>query len=376
MTNYNCNLCMFSTDRLSDYTRHKTTQKHIKKEYQNASKIEINTQKNTIELTKNLKKVKKSTKVSQNTDQNTYHDLSDNKQNQFENILCSEINHSDKNIQYKYQCLCGKSYQHKQSLFNHKKSCLNKNNNVIELIKKVAKVDELEKTVTQLQQIISNKSLNNSINTSNIQNNILNDTSTNILNNNQKIINVYSYVNSQYTEAEPIKMLEKPDIDKLLTYTESKHPIEEVMAFQQSKHLLYQFLGEIIAHSYKKKNPAEQQFWVTDITRLSFIVRQALSQNENIWYPDKKGICLLKHIIVPVLDEVKRIMQKYVKDCYELMANSSESDFIKIGGQMSHGTQVIYEINQKELHHKVLNYIAPYFQLELSNNEPINIITD
>lgn len=375
MTIYNCDLCLFSTNRLSDYTRHKTTQKHIKNDYQNTLSTQINSQKSTLELTENPKNPKKSTKVSKNTDQHTDHDPHVNNLNQQTIQICSDVVIKNKN---KYKCNCGKIYQHKQSLFNHKKTCTNKNNEVTELIKKVAKVDELEKTVHELQQIISNQniiannSVNNSINTSNVQNN----NTSNILNNNQKIINVYSYVNSQYTEAEPIKMLEKPDIDKLLTYTESKHPIEEVMAFQQSKHLLYQFLGEIIAHSYKKKNPAEQQFWVTDITRLSFIVRQALSQNENIWYPDKKGICLLKHIIVPVLDEVKRIMQKYVKDCYELMANSSESDFIKIGGQMSHGTQIIYEINQKELHHKVLNYIAPYFQLELSNSEPINIITD
>lgn len=375
MTIYNCDLCLFSTNRLSDYTRHKTTQKHIKNDYQNTLSTQINSQKSTLELTENPKNPKKSTKVSKNTDQHTDHDPHVNNLNQQNIQICSDVVIKNKN---KYKCNCGKIYQHKQSLFNHKKTCTNKNNEVTELIKKVAKVDELEKTVHELQQIISNQniiannSVNNSINTSNVQNN----NTSNILNNNQKIINVYSYVNSQYTEAEPIKMLEKPDIDKLLTYTESKHPIEEVMAFQQSKHLLYQFLGEIIAHSYKKKNPAEQQFWVTDITRLSFIVRQALSQNENIWYPDKKGICLLKHIIVPVLDEVKRIMQKYVKDCYELMANSSESDFIKIGGQMSHGTQIIYEINQKELHHKVLNYIAPYFQLELSNSEPINIITD
>jgi hypothetical protein len=94
-------------------------------------------------------------------------------------------------------------------------------------------------------------------------------------------------------------------------------------------------------------------------------VRQAINQNEAVWQPDKKGVCLTRHIITPLLEEIKVEMQDYTVICKSRMKKALHSQWEIINQQSTHAIEIIYEINQKILHQRVLHYIAPYFQLEL-----------
>jgi hypothetical protein len=163
-------------------------------------------------------------------------------------------------------------------------------------------------------------------------------------------------------------MLDSIDITKLLTYDDEStgYSLEDMIVFQQEKKLLSHFLGEFILKEFKKTNPKNQQFWVSDIPRLKFIVRQAINQNETIWQPDKKGICLTRYIITPMLEEIKSLLQDYTKICELRLKKCNMIQCEQINQQSTNAVSVIYEINQKILHEKVLKYIAPYFQLELT----------
>jgi hypothetical protein len=99
--------------------------------------------------------------------------------------------------------------------------------------------------------------------------------------------------------------------------------------------------------------------------KLTFIVRQILNK-ENVWLKDMNGVCITKHIIDPILKEIKKMLQKYIKLC----ENHDGKSFEKIEKEQTNGMraiEIIKEINEKELHKQILKYIAPHFQLEHKN---------
>lgn len=366
---YECMLCNFSSDRFTDLNRHKQTQKHIVNEYKNMKKINDDNKIIVIDKTENY---------YQNGNKNTpnsKHHLTNGKNGKFYEDIKDNFNASSFSIdenehvpnKKQQKCNCGKVFSHLSGLSRHKKVCDNKNTNKDEYIAKLeTKLAEMQTRIEKIEQT-NNTISNSNNNNSNIL--ISNDKSTinNIINN--KTINLFTYLNTHCNEVQPIKMLESDDISRILASKElGKHLLEDVIVFQHSKYALNEFLGEFILKEFKKSDPKKQQFWITDVTRLKFVVRQALNQNEAVWHPDKKGICLTKYIITPILDEIFSMMTDYTNLCNERRKNAQTSEQReKIQDQSTNALKVIYEINQKELHKDILKYIAPYFQLELND---------
>jgi hypothetical protein len=198
-----------------------------------------------------------------------------------------------------------------------------------------------------------------------------NDNSTNM--NTMNMSNVYKFVSKNYLNAHPLEMLPKSHAKKLLTAkTTEDHSVEEFIIYYYDKYLFDQFIGEIIRGEYKKDNPQIQQFWTTDVSRLSFVVRRVMQESEEIWTRDPKGVTLTKYIIAPILTEVKAMMKKYNTYCYEQMKDSSiDNDEVeKLGDAMMSCTKIIRDINNNVLHEPILKYVTPHFQIEplLLNN--------
>jgi hypothetical protein len=64
------------------------------------------------------------------------------------------------------------------------------------------------------------------------------------------------------------------------------------------------------------------------------------------------------------LKEIKKILQKYVKDIEKDQKCKSYEEMEKMQNNGIKAVDIIKEINDKELHKKILKYIAPHFQLE------------
>jgi hypothetical protein len=273
----------------------------------------------------------------------TYHEQSKNL-----NLSCNK----------EYKCKCSKVFKHKQSLFNHKKKCELIKTNLDDNFKNemLNEIKELKETIGKLTNI------SNPIN--------INVTNKNVTN---KIANVYNHIVKNYTKAEPIKLLGKNDITKLLTYkaTTDNHSIEDIIIFNYSKQLFDQFVGNIIVNEYKKKNPLDQQIWSSDVTRLSFIVRRILKDmtnqkvDEKIWMQDKKGVCLTQLVIEPIIEEIRVIIFDYCDLCKSQMKVANLKEIEKLSENVFYILKIMYEINTKEIHSKILKYIAPHFQLEI-----------
>lgn len=72
------------------------------------------------------------------------------------------------------------------------------------------------------------------------------------------------------------------------------------------------------------------------------------------------------------MDEIYSMMVDYKTLCKKRIQNVETTDqYEKIHNQSINSVSIIYDINQKILHRKILAYIAPYFQLELTDKVSI-----
>jgi hypothetical protein len=406
---FRCELCDYSTDRSTDLKKHNNTNKHKRKAHKNIvnniqNGLEIDNvpleQLQDYEICQEIENWKKnSNKKIVDLSGNLTNVPKNNVQNQKNSKTCEQIDNSNKkHLTKKHVCACGKEFGTRQNLWNHKQIC--KEKKLVEQAQKIEeqeqkiqqiqeynekmeqKIKELENTLTNFTKLINlpqtqqapltnaqnynNNAQSNNVNSHNTLNNTLNNTNNiNELNNNQKIM-VFNYVSQHFQEAEPIKMLEKQDICKMLVIpNDTKHTLEDFIIYNQRNNNLNGFLGDIIISAYKKEDPKKQQIWSSNVMKLTFIVRQILNK-ENVWLKDMNGVCITRHIIDPILKEIKKMLQKYVKLC-EKIGNKSFEEFEKLQTNGMVAVDIIKEINDKELHKKILKYIAPHFQLEQNN---------
>lgn len=346
---HGCKICDYYSDRPHDLTRHYVSKKHIITEYKHIhnDKLDIDEDINT-------------------------HSGNSESTNDITDI-----------IKMPYVCICEYGCKNRQTLWRHKKVCdVAIEYELAENIKKPKKkktsiknlIVDMKNSQTEIQilkselELLKSQSLaKNSNNT--ISNN--NSNNTNIFNDN-KTINVFTYVNSNYLDVEPLKPLEQKQLKKMLTIDSKKnggHCFCDFVVFHYEKHLLHEYLGDIIIDAYLKKDPEEQQFWSSDVARLSFIVRRVLDQDDQIWLTDKKGTYIEKTIISPLLDELKLIMQNYKNKCKEKMetVEISTKDIEKFTNAGFTLSKVNLDIDLKQLHPKILTYITPHFQLRIKN---------
>ena len=281
----------------------------------------------------------------------------------FNNEILVSKNGNNWKPEGEFDCECGKQYTNKSGLWKHKKVCkigsinhqeeiVDKQTIILEQQARLIELLEQNKNITKKQKVITNINNNYSINTTN--------------NNNQKTINVIAYVNQHFIDTKPIQQIKERDVLKILNFDEScGHSLEDMIVFQHTKYLLDQFIGEFIVNVYKQKDPTKQQIWSSNVKKLTFIVRQILNKTEKVWLKDFNGVCVTQHVISPILEKIKKMMIKYGKKCHEEMNNPNihEDRFNKLCENQSTSLKVIYDINQKKLHHKILLYLAPHFQL-------------
>lgn len=367
METLECIPCNYETTRAYDMKKHEDSKKHAKKMHLYLLKYPNKPVMTTHKISERMSilPIASIDENFQNFASNDASKISKSEQDTVKNIkYCVEIEQKPKK-KCNTICGCGKAFSHTSSLARHKHTCdqIDYKSEINDLKKQLI---TLQETIAKPQQITTasnnTSQIDNSFNTNNIT-----DNSIKSVTNNTKTLNVVTYLNSNYNDAQPIKMLESNDVTKLLSYVElGKHTLEDHIIFYYRTCMLDQFLGELILKEFKKSDPKKQQIWISDIPRLSFLVRSAISKNESMWHPDKKGITLTKNIISPVSDEIFTLMKAYSHTC-KITINDAQFEYQKeeIYKKSETAIEIIKEINLKTLHHKILLFIAPYFQLEL-----------
>lgn len=350
---YSCKLCMYTTARLPDINRHKNSVKH----------------KNNVEI--------------------FGEDIVDNIKDDTPVTCVALTNCNDNKL---FLCDCGKAFSYKQGLYVHK-------TNTCKLTKekKIQKENEKQQDNANLANVIIEmksqmEALTNIIKTSHAVPNIMandgniimtnsnnnNTHNNNILNHKQTYnVNVLTYVTDKFKNTEPLEELKTPDVHKFLEHGKIEgYSIEEAMIFYYKKKLFSQFIGEAIKTEYLKVNLEEQKFWASDVARLTFIVRRVLTKSkkkkENVWIKDPNGTSLMNLLIIPSLNEIRRVLSNYADECNEKMKHMDNYMMEKLGDNIFEANKIINDINLSEFRKPILRYIAPHFQLKLADNELLN----
>jgi uncharacterized C2H2 Zn-finger protein len=298
------------------------------------------------------------------------------------------------NGEIRFKCeQCGKSYNAKKNLWRHKNDTIcgvlikkkenDKNNEICELKKKMEEMSKKltlventnNKLINELAHTNNNNTHNNNTHSNNTQTNSNNLTQTNsnnlnTLTNNNNLNNsnnktiVFNYVNQEYQNAPPMKMLRINEVCELLKMKHPKYTIADFIIFHYKKYELPAFLGDIIVNAYKKEDPEEQQIWISSVMHLTFIVRQILNKKPQ-WGKDMNGVVIIKNIINPILKKVLSLLQDYTQLVKEkskdTVTQMYEMEEMENNGIVA--VNIIRDINNKTLHKQILKHIAPEFQL-------------
>jgi hypothetical protein len=72
---------------------------------------------------------------------------------------------------------------------------------------------------------------------------------------------------------------------------------------------LDQYIGEIILKYIKKENPEEQSVWNSDVSRLTYLIRDIVDESPT-WLRDPNGAMFNSKIIMPVINEITNYLYK------------------------------------------------------------------
>ena len=386
---FTCELCHYNTDRSANLKKHFETKKHILNAHYDSVKnntCEITKAYQESEKLKTLKTKNQIENVTTNTEKNE-EDINDvlinchevdtcidtcENYNQLENIECNDNNCQnfnkiiDDTKEKRFICEnCNKSYSSPNNLSKHKsysicgvilkkkKKEIEENNVVVHELKK--QIENLSNQMLVLTATNQSNDMSTTINTNS------NNHVTNNMNDNKTI--VFNYVNETYKNAPVLKMLRDNETTEILKINHEKYDMTDFIIFHYKKHLLPAFLGDIIIKAYQKEDPNEQQFWVSCVINLTFIVRQILNKRLE-WKKDMDGTVIIKNIINPILKKVLSMLQEYT-----LIVNEKNKELLimyeieELNNNAMIALKIIIDINNKVLHKQILQHIAPKFQL-------------
>ncbi len=129
---------------------------------------------------------------------------------------------------------------------------------------------------------------------------------------------------------------------------------------------LSMYISICIVASYQCDNKSEQQFHSSDVSRLTYIVREIINKNRE-WVADKKGIKIEERIIIPLLDQIKNIMNEYIM-------NQEDDDHMDLK-ELCQRNQCIMNImtccEDIKFINKINKLVAPYFHVGSTSIEKI-----
>jgi hypothetical protein len=331
MHKYECTQCNYTTDRLYNLDLHKKSKKHKNNvQYQFRVSQELAT-------------------VSQELAGQNSNEVA----NENENVLTCQF--------------CFRLFKHKSSLSKHQKyRCKEKDSN-----NKLR--DENEELKKQNRTITEEK-------------NKLIDLATSNSDVAKKSMSIMTYALKHFNDAPPIGLLEDEQFNKmsnLLIYDDNgkkktNKSIEEIIIFHHKQNTLNKIIGDLIVGVYKKNDPKKQSTWSSDVSRLTFIVRDIVGKgNKSKWIMDKKGIHITQTIINPLMDKIKVSLSDYITKCGKkinritsksILSDDEENITKELLLKMQEANLTLLTIKLAKIHSEILKYIAPFFNLNIDDH--------
>ena len=293
---------------------------------------------------------------------------------------------------HKFICKkCNKEFSCKQSLSRHTlhycrvhEEATDKNAKIQELESKLLeyqclmKVKELEIELKHANQKINELQVNpnNTNNSNNQPNNLTNNNTNNQTNNITYKISVKNYVQQHYPEAPPLLCL--PDYEQLTYDEETNEPDDDfisTLVYNYNNHCLHKYLGDFLIKYYKKDDPSQQSVWSSDISRLTYVIKELLANKESIWNHDYKGIKTKEYIVSPLLNYIKTYMDKFWVENLDNFKRLKIDIVLKLQNTYHVLYKIKKSIDTDVLGNDIIKYIAPHFRVNRTDNKQ-NLLVD
>ena len=336
MVNYKCEVCNYSADRKSSIDKHNKSTSHLNKSDDISTKVvQIGSQCNkstTIPL--------KSTQIHSNPLKSI-----EKKNKQLKCNFCNKIFSRSDALKRHLNDHCKiKNEKEKENDEIYQKLLIDMEKKLDDLKKENQKLKELKDKEIELKNETI-KELNKYI-----QNTKPSNTTYNI--------SVKNYVQKNYANAPGLKKLDdygfiKYD-DKLL----------DTIGYQYRNKILDKYLGDFLIGFYKKEDPAEQAIWNSDVSRLTYVIKELLVNNKSCWNTDPKGIRTKNYIINPLLIFLKNIINEYSINFSNTISDKNIEDITQLLDNLHSLTLLVKDINNNLMSDSIVKYIAPYFSLD------------
>lgn len=306
MSTYNCEKCNFSTDRLNNWKRHNLSKKHQKCSTNNRKLV---------------------------------------KNKQYECKFCTKTFTTDTS-RYRHQRLSCEKKKEKDEMHELIKMLAESNRELVENNRELAE-NNRELAETTIESTKNNTEV--------------------FIKYANRSISVLGSLMARFPDAPPIESLKGKKLEGLVEYHgDTDKSTEEVIIHYYEKKKLHELLGKLLIQEYRKDDPKKQSIWSSDVSRLTFILRQLTKNNTTEWIVDKNGVDF-KHIIInPLVNKVHNMIKEYVKDCHNTIVKNNDDNNHKISllMVMQKCIDISQSINLDKLSGDILRYIAPYFNFK------------
>lgn len=248
-----------------------------------------------------------------------------------------------------YKCqFCERIFSRSNSLSKHENICASKfiKMKELEMELKIAK-NQLHTATNQIDEL--KKYIKSTENKNNITYNL----------------SVKNYVQQNYSDAPALEGIQDY---KKLTY--ECIDFGQTLVNKYNDDTIHKFLGDFIIQYYKKDDPSQQSIWNSDISRLTYIVKELVMSNKSIWNHDPKGTKVKNYIINPFLKHIREYIDDYWIKNVDMKENirSMDTDYIIT---LQSNLQILHKIKKDitndTIGNDIIKYIAPYFYMNRSN---------
>lgn len=272
------------------------------------------------------------------------------KQKKIEEMSClNETNNKMKSIETEIE---NKLKMRELEVENRMKSMEDRMKSMETEIENKLKVKELEMEIKMLKE--RNEQLNKLVESKSNQ-------TINI-----KKMSVKNYANKYYANAPPLKPLESYTLfDDQFT-----NLIDDIVCYYKNGKL-HETLGKFIVEQYKKDDPEKQSLWITDVSRVTYLIREVIDNN-NVWNFDYKGARTNSYIINPLIVYLKNHMDKFSQELPQKIKSVESKEVNKMANNMSYIMKMTKDIDDGLLANDIIRYIAPFFSLNIDKNNLSN----
>ena len=340
---YKCNICNYQTSDRGNIFKHKKTKKHKKNE------LIFNSQNSTISKDSQRTPIglpKKSSNIGE--------------QKKKSNYVCE---------------YCKSSFTRRNNLGRHLQTCIKKKQIDEENeFKKKLKLKEKEMELKEKEMEYKNKELEK--NKEELKHykeeveyyrSIINVAGSVL----QRSMSSFSFVSTNFINAPKIEKLKESEI-KLLE--QKNNEFVDLIIYYHNHKTLNQFIGDYIIKVYKKEKPEEQSIWNTDSSRLTYIIKDLINKESSKWKIDKKGVKTTNFLIDPVLEYIKKLIDKKKMELIESINQTENNDISLVFERIRIISEINKSVNDGILSNDILKYISPYFYFDKENIKKIELV--